>query len=170
MMRASRSLSERDARICRHRQPSYPRSVGNDLHDDVADRLRAVGQRFTPNRREVVDVLGRAERPLTIAEILEGSDGLAQSSAYRNLVVLEQAGAVRRVVTEHDYARYELAEDLTDHHHHLVCVRCGAVEDVPATETLERSVRRAVTDIDEATGFHTQHHRLDLVGLCRRCA
>lgn len=163
-------------------RPSYPRTVGeerdddlrerlrDDLHADVADRLRTVGQRFTANRRAVVDVLERAERPLTIAEILDGSDGLARSSVYRNLVVLEEAGAVRRVVTEHEYARYELTEDLTDHHHHLVCVRCGAVEDVRAGEALERSMRQAIADIDEATGFHTQHHRLDLVGLCRRCA
>ncbi len=141
-----------------------------DLNDEVADRLSTVGQRFTPNRRAVVDVLEQAERPLTIAEILEESDGLAQSSVYRSLVVLEQAGAVRRVVTEHEFARYELAEDLTDHHHHLVCIRCGTVEDVPASEALERSMHRAISAIDEMTGFHTHHHRLDLVGLCRRCA
>lgn len=141
-----------------------------ELHAEVGDRLRRDGQRFTANRRAVVDLLGTASRPLTIAEILEAGDGLAQSSVYRNLVVLEQAGAVRRIVTDDEYARYELAEDLTDHHHHLVCTRCGAVEDVPASPTLERSMDRAVAAIDEATGFHTQHHRLDLLGLCRRCA
>ena len=39
---------------------------------------------------------------------------LAQSSAYRNLVVLEQAGAVNRIVTADDFARFELAQDLTE--------------------------------------------------------
>lgn len=143
--------------------------MNDELSAEVAARLRAVDQRFTPNRRAVVEVLERSEHPVTMTQILDSDGTLAQSSVYRNLVVLEEAGAVRRIVTDGAHARYELAEDLTDHHHHLVCVRCGSVEDVPATEALENSVNRAIDDIDEATGFHTHHHRLDLVGLCRRC-
>jgi Fe2+ or Zn2+ uptake regulation protein len=63
---------------------------------------------------------------------------MPQSSVYRNLSVLEQVGAVRRVITEEGIARYELAEDLTTHHHHLVCRVCGAVEDVTMPSSLER--------------------------------
>jgi len=143
--------------------------VDNELDAEVAARLRAVDQRFTANRRAVVEVLDRAEHPVSMAQILDSDRTLAQSSVYRNLLVLEEAGAVRRVVTDGTHARYELAEDLTDHHHHLVCLDCGSVEDVPATTALESSVHRAVDDIDQATGFRTHHHRLDLVGVCRRC-
>ena len=52
---------------------------------------------------------------------------------YRNLVVLEQAGVVRRVTSTDDFARYELAEDLTEHHHHLICSSCGTVDDFTAS-------------------------------------
>ncbi len=122
------------------------------LHDAVATRLR------------------RAGRPLTIPEILDAQPGLAQSSAYRNLQLLEHAGVVHRIVTNAEFARYELAEDLTgDHHHHLICTSCGAVEDVPASAGLERSVAAAAAAITRATGFRTQRHRVDLVGLCKRC-
>jgi Fe2+ or Zn2+ uptake regulation protein len=141
-----------------------------DLGERVAARLRVVGQRLTTNRLALVEVLAGAPRPLTIPEVLDRHDGLAQSSVYRNLVVLEEAGIVHRVVTNDEFARWELAEDLTAHHHHLICAACGRVEDVPASAGLEASVAAAAAEVTRATGFLTQHHRVDLVGLCRRCA
>lgn len=140
------------------------------LHEIVSRRLLAHGSRLTANRAVLVDVLAAADRPLTIPEILWQRQGLAQSSVYRSLVVLEEAGVVRRLVTNGEFARYELAEDLTEHHHHLVCSRCGLVQDVAASPALERSVADAATRISRSTGFRIQHHRLDLVGLCGRCA
>ena len=140
------------------------------LHDTVVRLLHTQQQRLTPARELIVAVLDAAEGPLTITEILAAGDGLAQSSVYRNLVVLEQAGVVHRVVTRDDFARYELAEDLTGHHHHLVCSNCGRVEDLPATPAVERSVAAAIDAAARAAGFRTQHHRLDLVGLCAQCA
>jgi Fur family transcriptional regulator, ferric uptake regulator len=144
--------------------------VPTDFRETVDARLRGVRQRGTAKRHAIIDVLAQASRPLTIPEILTERSDLAQSSVYRNLQVLEQAGLVHRVVTNDEFARYELAEDLTEHHHHLVCSSCGAVEDVPSSAGLEESVERAAVQIASATGFETQHHRVDLVGLCRDCA
>lgn len=144
--------------------------MGTDLVNTIATRLREINQRLTTNREAIIDVLSRAPRPLTIPEILAARRGLAQSSVYRNLVVLEQAGLVHRIVTSDEHARFELAEDLTGHHHHLICAACGMIEDVPASAGLEKSVRVATTQIARTTGFRTQHHRVDLVGLCRDCA
>jgi len=140
------------------------------LRDAVATRLHRAGQRRTPTRDAIVDVLAAAGRPLTIPEVLEAHADLAQSSVYRNLVILEQAGVVHRIVTNAEFARFELAEDLTgDHHHHLICTSCGAVEDAPASDGIERAVHRAIEEVERATGFRTTGHRIDLVGLCRRC-
>ena len=133
-------------------------------------RLRRVHQRLTPNREAIVEVLVATSRPLTIPEVLAARAGLAQSSVYRSFVVLEKAGVVHRIVTNDEFARFELAEDLVGHHHHLICSSCGAVEDVPPNARLEQSLRHAVDQVAESTGFHTQAHRVDLVGLCKRCA
>jgi Fe2+ or Zn2+ uptake regulation protein len=146
------------------------RQVVADLHDRIHSRLRDVNQRLTANRRAIIEVLTSAPRPLTIPEILASGRDLAQSSVYRNLVVLEEAGLVHRIVTNDEHARFELAEDLTGHHHHLICAKCGMVEDVPASAGLEKSVQAATSQIARSTGFRTQHHRVDLVGLCRDCA
>jgi Fe2+ or Zn2+ uptake regulation protein len=144
-------------------------AVAPDLRDEVAARLRRVHQRLTPKRAAIVEILAGGARPLALPEILDAGDGLAQSSVYRNLVVLEQAGVVHRIVTA-ESARFELAEELTGHHHHLICTSCGTVEDVPASSGLEASLADAVAQIEGTTGFRTKAHRIDLVGLCRRCS
>ena len=140
-----------------------------ELHATVAERLRAVAQRYTPVRRAVVDVLASSGRPVSITELLGARSDLAQSSVYRSLTVLEDAGVVHRMLGPDGLARHELAESLTEHHHHLVCTSCGTVEDVPASVRLERTVAKAVAQAAAATGFRPLTHRLDLVGLCARC-
>ncbi len=140
----------------------------DDPHALVARRLASVGQRYTSGRRRLIEVLADAANPLAIHELLEGS-ALPQSTTYRNLAVLEQAGAVRRVVTDEEFGRYELAEALTTHHHHLICSSCGRVEDVTIPAALEADVDRAVERVARRSGFATSAHRLDVIGTCRDC-
>ncbi|MEY2398515.1 MAG: Fur family transcriptional regulator, ferric uptake regulator [Actinomycetota bacterium] len=143
-----------------------------DLEDEVALLLRRVGQRFTSGRRAMVEALTELDRPATIPELMVTSPGLAASSAYRHMTVLEQAGVVRRIVLGgDDHARFELAEALTDHHHHhLICSRCGAVDDFTVPAKLERAVNDALDEVASTTGFKATDHRFDLIGLCANCA
>jgi len=141
----------------------------DDAHAVVARRLASVGQRYTAGRRGLIDALLGAPNPLAIGDLLAAS-ALPQSSAYRNLAILEQAGAVRRVVTDEDFARFELAESLTEHHHHLICSTCGRVEDVTIPASLEADVDRTVSRVARRSGFATVAHRLDLIGTCADCA
>jgi Fe2+ or Zn2+ uptake regulation protein len=144
-------------------------SPRTDLHTTAAQRLRADGQRYTTGRRALVTLLDDATRPLTIAELLDLDRSLAQSSAYRNLAVLERSGVVHRLVTTDEFARFELAEELTEHHHHLICSVCGSMEDFTVSPQLETSLEKAFEKASESAGFTTQYHRLDLVGLCPTC-
>lgn len=143
--------------------------MSEELDRVAVVRLRREGQRYTENRRRLVDVLASAPAPLTIPDILTRAPGLAQSSVYRNLAVLERADLVRRIVTTDEWARYELAEDLTEHHHHLICSSCGAVADFTLTSELESSIESAFQRVARKNGFSIDHHRLDLVGRCRTC-
>lgn len=161
-------LDQRFSAILTDRYPE--RMATADLHETVAARLAVEGQRYTPNRRTIVEALARADRPLTIPDLRALDGTLAQSSTYRNLGVLEAAGVVRRVVTSDEFTRYELAEDLTGHHHHLVCSACGTVADVTVPRPLERALDQVAEQVVVETGFTVEHHRLDLVGTCPRCA
>ena len=141
-----------------------------DLHEIAAARLRPLAQRYTSGRRALVDVLATADNPSTIQQILDADGSLAQSSAYRNLAVLEQAGVVHRIVTSDDFARYELAEDLTEHHHHLICSSCGSVTDFTLPAAVEADLDKALGRVARRMRFTPDQHRLDLVGTCPTCA
>lgn len=117
-----------------------------------------------------MEALAGAGKPLTIAELLAAQPRAAQSSLYRNVTVLEAAGVVRRVQGEDEFYRFELAEDLTSHHHHLLCETCGSVADYTPPPAVERAVAKAMAEIGDRTGFRPRAHRLDLVGHCPTCA
>jgi Fe2+ or Zn2+ uptake regulation protein len=146
-------------------------ALADGLQDTVSTRLRRVNQRVTANRQAIVEALSDASRPMTIPELLESraGRGLAQSSVYRNLVVLEEAGLVHRIVTDGEFARFELAEDLTEHHHHLICTQCGLVEDFTVSEALEADLDRSLRRVASRRGFASANHRLDIVGTCANC-
>ena len=143
---------------------------GVELHRSVAARLAEHDQQYTANRRAIVDALATAAGPITLPDLLAADDSLAQSSAYRNLAVLEKASVVHRIVTTDELARYELAEDLTHHHHHLICSSCGDVTDFEVPSTVEEELEAALARVARRTGFQVRTHRLDLVGTCPSCS
>lgn len=141
------------------------------LDSDVAARLVAAGQRYTPHRRALIGALGRLGRPASVVEVVAACGDVPVSTAYRNLAVLVSAGVVDRVAGPDDNTRFELAEDVTGHHHHhLVCNRCGVVTDVVADSRLERALAAAAEHAASQSGFRSVEHRIDLVGVCGSCA
>lgn len=144
-------------------------SVDAEIHRTIRDVLDANDQRYTAGRRAVVDALAAADGPLTLPELIDLAPTLAQSSAYRNLAVMEEVGVVRRVVHGTDHARYELAEDLTEHHHHLICESCGTVRDVTLPSDLERRLDAAFDELARAEGFTPTGHAIDVYGRCADC-
>ena len=140
------------------------------VHDAAGSLLRAADQFYTSGRRELVALLAAVGRPATIPDLLVMRPRLTQRSVYRNLAVLEQVGVVQKVVSSDDRARYELAEDLMGHHHHLICVSCGRVDDFVVSSRAERKVEAVLEEAIGATGFRAVGHRLDVVGTCAECA
>ena len=136
------------------------------IHERLADR----DLRYTAGRRAIVDALATATGPITLPELLRAAPALAQSSAYRNLAVMEEAGVVRRVAHGGDHTLYELAESLTEHHHHLICESCGVVLDVAPDDELERSLHRSFGRVAAREGFTPSHHTVDVYGCCADCA
>lgn len=141
----------------------------SDLHRSVAARLADHEQQYTANRRAIVDALATAGGPITLPDLLATDGSLAQSSAYRSLSVLIDAGVVRRLVHVGDHAMFELDEHLTEHHHHLICQECGVVVDVTLPEVVERAIDSGFETVAAASGFSPTHHTVDLYGVCADC-
>jgi len=141
----------------------------DDLHSEVEDRLRRVDQRYTGGRRAIVGVLESAGHPVSIDEISAHLPDLPRSSAYRHLLDLQTAGVVRRVAANDEFSRFELAEDLTEHHHHFLCTNCGQVSDIMPSPALERTITEQLDRLAEAQGFEPHSHRVDVLGICASC-
>lgn len=140
-----------------------------NVDDEITALLQRSDQRYTSGRRRLVAALQRGGGPLTITRILELDGSLAQSSVYRNLTILEEVGAVSRIVTRDDFAHYELAEGLTHHHHHLICTSCGDIADFDLDDRVESDLDTALGHIATQLGFSADSHRLDLLGTCTTC-
>ena len=138
------------------------------VHDEIARRLAGDDQRYTRLRRALVETLAASGRPLTIPEILAATPNLPQSSAYRNVTTLMDAGVVRRVAGTDDHGRFELAEGFSGHHH-LVCATCGKVDDIRASPRLARALAEATRAAADEQGYDVIEHRFDLVGVCPDC-
>ena len=80
------------------------------------------------------------------------------------------AGVARRVLTGDEFGKYELSEDLTEHHHHLICSSCGRTTDVTLPALLEKRLDQVIDEVAERADFADVVHRLDVIGTCADCA
>lgn len=141
------------------------------LDRQIEVRLLDNDVRYTKGRRAVVDALARASGPMSAAELSEAlRPDVPLSSIYRTLAVLEEAGVVAHHLGAKGLTRFELAEWLTGHHHHLVCVACGSVADIDIPASKEESVRGLVSEIAALGSFEATDHALEIEGRCARCA
>jgi Fe2+ or Zn2+ uptake regulation protein len=132
----------------------------------AADALRARGYRVTPQRLAVHDALRDLDRHVSADDVLDAVSGrlsnVSLPTVYAALDALEEAGLVRRVAAGRGPALYDAR---ATEHHHLVCRRCGAVEDLDATVDLDR-----VLSLAERGGFTPDDAEVVVRGLCARCA
>ncbi len=137
----------------------------------IERRLSEQEIRYTRGRRSVVAALAVAEGPLTASDLASATKrNIPLSSLYRTLAIFEEVGVVTPHLSTRGLARYELSEWLTGHHHHLVCVQCGIVEDVEALQAEEDQVRSLVNSIASLASFSATNHALEIEGRCVRCA
>ena len=138
---------------------------------DIEKRLADHDVRYTRGRRAVVTALAQSDGPRSAAE-LHATLGPAVplSSLYRSLAVLEEAGIVVPHFGAKGLTRYELAEWLNGHHHHLICVACGTVEDISIPAEHEHKLHELVDGIGALVSFTPANHALEIEGQCSRCA
>lgn len=140
------------------------------MHRQIEERLAEHDVRYTRGRRAVVDALDEANGPRSASELAHELPSVPLSSLYRTLAVLEEADVLVPHLSTKEVARYELAEWLAGHHHHLVCVECGRVEDVDVPERFEEQVHELVGAISAGASFTATNHALEIEGRCARCS
>jgi len=128
--------------------------------------LRTAGFRATPARLTLLATLSRARKPLSVQALTKRLKGehIDQVTVYRTLRVFADMGIVRHVDLRHSHAHFELT---TDHHHHLVCTHCGALEDFTACH-MDPLISRILKGSKRFAGV--RQHSLELFGICKKCS
>jgi Fur family transcriptional regulator, ferric uptake regulator len=121
--------------------------------------------RLTPQRRSLLDLIADRDGSFTAVDLFQEArrraPDLGLATVYRTIELLRRTGSVRPLVGD---ARPAYVRCDPGHHHHLVCLSCGAVEETnlcgaPSPAELRRRY-----------GFLAEGHELDVYGTCADCA
>jgi len=126
--------------------------------------LHGKGFKATPSRIALLEVLDKSPRPIGIFKIYEKMEQETdQATIYRAIEALVGSGIVRRVDLQNAHCDYELVKD---HHHHLICEKCGKIEKVVNCEprALEKRVLKGSLEFKEI-----KSHSLEFFGVCNAC-
>jgi len=129
--------------------------------------LKDAGLKITAPRLKILQLLESTSVRHVSAEdvyklLLENGEEIGLATVYRVLTQFEDAGLVARHHFEGGHSVFELSPD--QHHDHIVCVKCGKVEEFNDVE-----IERRQKMIAESLGFELTDHDLNLYGLCPVC-
>ena len=125
--------------------------------------LSEAGYSVTRPRQAVFSVLTDADAPLKTGEVVKQASGIDRASVYRTLELFASLGIT--TTTIRGWTPFtELAEPFKPHHHHLICERCGRVEEIES-ETLED----VLSLIASRHQFTLSQHTVELTGICSSC-
>jgi Fur family ferric uptake transcriptional regulator len=129
--------------------------------------IKKAGLKVTLPRVKILEILERAENRHVTAEdvykvLLDGGEEIGLATVYRVLTQFETAGLVTRHRFEGGHSVFEL--DQGRHHDHILCVRCGRVD-----EFVDEAVEERQQAIAEQAGYDMTDHCLYIYGICRNC-
>lgn len=140
-----------------------------EMTEVLTSALRTQGHKITKNRTAILQFLSNQEQPIAADEILahiqEEHQSVNKTTIYRELFFLLEHNFIHEVEFGDGKKRYEIAIN-RPHHHHIICVNCKKVTDIPLEKELE-SVER---DIEKTTGYTLTSHMLEFFGLCSSCS
>ncbi|MGI8633081.1 MAG: Fur family transcriptional regulator [Solirubrobacterales bacterium] len=132
------------------------------------DALAEAGYRLGGARRAVVDLLaaegGCVDAEHVAARLRDQGRPAGTASVYRALNVLSELGMLHRAALPDGPARFELVLPDGEHHHHVVCDRCGRT--APFTDP---ELEEAIAEAGRRTSFEVRTHDITLRGVCERC-
>lgn len=133
----------------------------HDIH------LKQAGLKVTLPRMKVLEILERNRQRHMRAEdvykaLIDSGEDVGLATVYRVLTQFEAASLVKRHHFEGGYAVFELDEG--EHHDHILCVRCGRVD-----EFVDEQIEKRQKDIAKKAGYQLTDHCLYIYGICAEC-
>ena len=134
---------------------------------EESQELKDAGLKNTLPRIKILQILDSAEVHHVSAEdvykiLLNNGEEIGLATVYRVLTQFEQAGLVVRHNFEGGHSVFEMSSE--KHHDHIVCVRCGRVE-----EFTDEEIEKRQQVVADRLGFELTDHDLNMYGLCPDC-
>ena len=137
---------------------------------DLLNEVEAQGIRLTAQRRALIETIQEATSHLDAASLLSlarrRDPKIDRATVYRTIELLKRLGLIDELDLMHlDGEKHYYEVKTRKDHLHLACFRCGAIEEFssPAFERLKQ-------EIGAKNDFDIQVIRLEVGGLCKRCA
>ena len=132
-----------------------------------SSELRKAGLKVTLPRMKILDILENSSSRHQSAEdvykaLLDTGEDIGLATVYRVLTQFEAAGLVTRHHFEGGHSVFELNEG--SHHDHIVCVRCGQVD-----EFIDDTIEKRQQAIAKGLGYELTDHCLYMYGICKKC-
>ncbi len=129
--------------------------------------LKKAGLKVTVPRMKILEILERnKERHLSAEDVykilLDAGEEIGIATVYRVLTQFEAADLVNRHNFEGNQAVFEL--NLGHHHDHILCVRCGRVD-----EFVDETIENRQQEIAREKGYRMTDHSLYIYGVCPDC-
>ncbi len=130
------------------------------------DKLRTKGLKLTPRRKAIVSLFQDCKSHLTAEEVWgklkKAFDRCGLPGVYRNLESMVDCGILTRVQQFDRKKHYGLCTaDRGSHHHHIVCVKCGRVEEIEGCELAGKK---------KIKGYKVVSHYMQVNGICGECS
>ena len=129
--------------------------------------LRNAGLKVTLPRVKILEMLeGASSRHLTAEDVykrlLDAGEEIGLATVYRVLTQFEAAGLVKRHHFEGGHSVFEINQG--EHHDHILCVKCGRVD-----EFMDEIIEERQLVIAKQAGFEMTDHSLHIYGICKDC-
>lgn len=134
---------------------------------EESQQLKEAGLKITMPRLKILQILEQSSAHHLSAEdvykaLLDTGEDVGLATVYRVLTQFETAGLIIRHNFEGGFSVFELSQGA--HHDHLVCVKCGRVE-----EFVDEVIEQRQKMIAERAQFKMTDHALNIYGLCPAC-
>ena len=135
------------------------------MENEIISLLKKSKLKVTPSRLAILGVLHEEKMPLNAEDIfVKVKTNTDQVTVYRTLTTFEEKGIIRRVDLRKESLYYEINDN---HHHHIVCVQCGKIEDFDTCDI------EHVSDVIIKKSKHFKkatEHAFEIFGVCTKCS
>lgn len=129
--------------------------------------LRDNNLKHTEQRARILNIFLNSERHLTTEELYtvvrRKYPTIGYATLCRTMKLLGQAGLCKELTLDDRVTRYERLHG-DDHHDHLICIKCGAFEEI-----VDQEIERLQEKVAKENEFTLVRHKLELYGICKQC-